>query len=100
MTSIDHFDADPDVGRRRRRPPPAIARKEVTAMNQLMNNYVVFAVHAERVGRYRAEAEAERLRRESAIDRRFRRAVGRSLVRFGERLAAEADERFEPVASR
>lgn len=69
-------------------------------MNQTMNTYVVFAVHAERMARYRAEAEAERLRRESSTERRFRRAVGRSLVRFGERIAADVDERFEPAASR
>ncbi len=99
MTSIEPFDADIDAGRRRRRSTPTIARKEVTAMNRTMTSYI-FAVHAERIGRYRAEARAERLRRELRTDRSLRRAFGRTLVRFGERIAADPDERFQPAASR
>ncbi len=100
MTSIEPFDADIDAGPRRRRTTPSIARKEVIPVNQTMRTYVFFEFHEDRVGRYRAQADAERKRREASTDRRLRRAFGRTLVRFGERIAADAEDRFQPATSR
>ncbi len=69
------------------------------------------AIHDERIARYRAEARAERFRADARARRgdrqpdaerhAFRRAVGRSIIRFGERIAAERSiERLEPTGSR
>ncbi len=59
------------------------------------------AVHAERSARFQAEARAERFAAQARAarapgsdrgrnaDHRIRRAIGRSIVRFGERIAAD-----------
>jgi hypothetical protein len=66
----------------------------------------VNAIHADRVARFTAEAErAAFARRPSRPDARrvswIRRAVGRSIVRIGARIAAEpAVERLQPAGSR
>jgi hypothetical protein len=64
---------------------------------------IVDAVHADRAARLRAEAEAHRLARRSgpAGRRRIRRAVGRSIVAIGARIAADpAPERLQPTGPR
>jgi hypothetical protein len=66
----------------------------------------VDAIHADRVARFTAEAERAALaRRSPRPDARrvgwIRRAVGRSIVRIGARIAAEpAAERLQPAGSR
>jgi len=57
---------------------------------------VINAIHADRAARFRAEAEQARIaheihgarRADRSDERRIRRAVGRSIVRLGARLAA------------
>ena len=58
-----------------------------------------------RAKRIVAERRAARVRHERAEDRRIRRAIGRSIVRFGERIAAEQGrdgrlEHLSPAESR
>jgi hypothetical protein len=62
-----------------------------------LNRYIS-AIHADRAARFEAEARAARIASESrarrarperATDRRIRRAIGRSIVRVGERIAAD-----------
>lgn len=66
----------------------------------------VNAIHADRVARFTAEAERAALVRGSQRPderrvRSIRRAVGRSIVRIGARIAAEpAVERLQPAGSR
>jgi hypothetical protein len=56
------------------------------------------AVHADRLARLHAEAHQARLARPARVDaRRLRRALGRSLVRIGQRIAAEASAPERPV---
>jgi hypothetical protein len=59
---------------------------------------IIRAIHAERAARFEAEARADRFAAEvraarsgteRASDRRIRRAIGRSVVRVGERIAAD-----------
>jgi hypothetical protein len=54
-------------------------------------------IHAERLARGIAEREAEQIGRR-ASNRPIRRAIGRSMVRLGARLAA--DPNLRPVRSR
>ena len=57
-----------------------------------MNAQIQFmlAVHADRLARLHAEARQANLARPARTDtRRLRRALGRSLVRAGQRIAAE-----------
>jgi hypothetical protein len=64
---------------------------------------IQMAVHADRAARLAAEAqEARNARRATRADeRRIRRAIGRSIVRLGARIAAEpAVERLQPAGSR
>ena len=66
----------------------------------------VNAVHADRAARFAAEAHNDRVARASrraprSDERRIRRAVGRSIVRLGARIAADpALERLQPAGSR
>jgi len=63
--------------------------REVHAMNAQIQ--YLQAVHEDRLARLHAEARQARLARSSRNDtRRLRRVLGRSLVRAGQRLAAEA----------
>jgi len=55
------------------------------------------AIHTDRLARRIAEREGDRLVRQSS-NRPIRRAIGRSMVRFGARLAAEPN--LSPVRSR
>jgi len=73
-----------------------------------INPDAIRAIHEERIGRSQAEARAERIaadlramraRPERVADRRIRRAIGRSIVRFGQRIAAEPDA-LQPAGSR
>jgi hypothetical protein len=51
----------------------------------------IMAVHAERLARLHVEARRERPVRPARTEtRRLRRAIGRSLVRAGQMIAAEA----------
>jgi hypothetical protein len=71
---------------------------------------IIAAIHADRVARFEAEARADRFMAEARAargaarpepDRRIRRAIGRSIVRFGERIAADAGaEHTAPVGTR
>ena len=89
------------AGRARPRPdhPPA-HRKEVSAVNSIR---MINAVHADRAARFHAEAHHARISCEviRADERRIRRAIGRSIVRVGARIAADpAPERLVPAGSR
>ena len=90
------------AGRARPRPdhPPA-HRREVSAVNN--STRYVDAVHADRAARFQAEAHHARISRKviRADERRIRRAIGRSMVRVGARIAADpAPERLVPAGSR
>lgn len=70
-----------------------------------MNNVIRYidAIHADRVDRFEAEAQQARIARRAARadERRIRRALGRSIVRVGARIAAEpAPEQLQPAGSR
>ena len=74
-----------------------------------MNAQIQFlqAVHADRLARLHAEARQARLARSARTDeRRLRRALGRSLIRAGQRIAAETTapertiEHVTPAGSR
>ena len=70
--------------------------REVHAMNTQIQ--FLQAVHADRFARLYAEADQARLARSARTDpRRLRRALGRSLVRAGQRIAAEASAPERPV---
>ncbi|HSW42262.1 MAG TPA: hypothetical protein VLM76_07105 [Patescibacteria group bacterium] len=63
----------------------------------------VDTVHADRVARFEAEAQQARIARRAARadERRIRRAIGRSIVRFGARIAADsAPEQLQPAGYR
>jgi hypothetical protein len=88
-------------GTGRGRPPSRtdhapLYHREVHAMNTQIQ--FLQAVHADRLARLRAEAHQARLARSARTDaRRLRRALGRSLVRVGERIAAEASAPERPI---
>jgi len=57
---------------------------------------VIYAIHADRAARFEAEAQAARIAREAHVARgashgarQLRRAIGRSLVLLGARIAAD-----------
>ena len=79
--------------------------REVHAMNTQIQ--FLQAVHADRLARLHAEARQARLARSARTDeRRLRRALGRSLIRAGQRIAAETTapertiEHVTPAGSR
>ena len=89
----------PGIGRGR---PPSrtvhapLHHREVHAMNTQIQ--FMQTVHADRLARLYAEARQARLARSARTDtRRLRRALGRSLVRVGQRLAAEASAPERPI---
>ena len=88
-------------GTGRGRPPSRtvhapLHHREVHAMNTQIQ--FLQAVHADRLARLHAEAHQARLARSLRTDaRRLRRALGRSLVRVGQRIAAEASAPERPV---
>ncbi len=98
------------AGAGRGRPPSRTAHaplhhREVHEMNTQID--VMLAVHADRLARLYAEAHRARLVRPARTDtRRLRRALGRTLVRAGQRIAAEASasersvEHLTPAGSR
>jgi len=89
------------AGRARRHPIQHPAhRREVSDMNAIR---IARAVHADRAARFEAEAQQARLARRASVagERRVRRALGRSIVRLGERIAADPSaERLVPAGSR
>jgi hypothetical protein len=101
---MTRLDLHAPAGRARRHPiqPPA-HRREVSEMNATR---IQMAVHADRAARFAAEAHEARNARAArraapADERRIRRAIGRSLVRIGARIAAEPGaERLQPAGSR
>ena len=65
-----------------------LEHREVHAVNSQIQ--YMLAVHADRIARLHAESRRANLARSTRIDsRRIRRALGRSLVRAGQRIAAE-----------
>ncbi len=99
---MTRLDPRASAGRARPRPihqPPAL-RREVSDVNAIR---IQQAVHADRAARFAAEAQRARLVRAVARagDRRIRRAIGRSIVRLGARIAADpAAERLHPAGFR
>jgi hypothetical protein len=95
---------------RRARPPgradhAPLHDREVHPMNAQIQ--YLQAVHADRLARLHAEAHQARLARPARTDmRRLRRALGRSLVRAGQRIADDASaperaiEHLTPAGSR
>ena len=70
-----------------------------------MNNQIraIDTIHADRAARFEAEAQQARVARRASRsgERRIRRAVGRSIVRLGARIAADpAVERCVVAAGR
>jgi len=95
------------AGRARRHPihPPA-HRREVSDMNAIR---IIQAVHEDRATRFQAEARQARFVAEARAagrasrdgERRIRRAIGRSIVRVGARIAADpVPERLQPAGFR
>ena len=88
-------------GTGRGRPPSRtvhapLDHREVHAMNTQIQ--FLQAVHADRLARLHAEARQAGLARSARTDgRRLRRALGRSLIRAGQRIAAEASTPERPV---
>jgi len=77
------------AGRARLRPEHHPAhRREVSDVNGIRH---ILAVHADRAARLQAEAQQARIVRRAsrATERRIRRAIGRSIVRIGARIAAD-----------
>ena len=75
-------------------------RREVSVVNTIR---IISAVHADRAARFAAEVQQARIARRAspADERRVRRAIGRSLVRVGARIAADPPtERLQPAGSR
>jgi len=85
-----------DPGRLRPAPLHDHHRREVRAVNSPI--LVLHAAQRDRVARLHAEAAVARLVRRSP-ERRLRRALGRSIVRLGERLASEPAELVSPTRS-
>ncbi len=76
--------------------PPRLARVEISSMNS--HTTYAWAVSADRLARLRAEADHEQFARSvPSAPRRIRRTIGRSLVRTGQRLTAEAAVQDRPV---
>ena len=80
-------------------------RKEVSAM--FASAQIIRAIHDDRAARFEAEARADRyaaeiraarIRRDEAGRRRIRRAIGRSIVRVGQRIAADRAAETLPAA--
>ena len=72
------------------------ANRESTSMNA--HTEYAWAVHQDRLARLHGEADRARLACSLRTDdRRLRRAVARSLVRAGQRLAAEAAAQDRPI---
>ena len=69
--------------------------REVHAMNTHIE--ILRAVHADRLARLHAEAHRARLVPSRSEARRLRRALGHSLVRAGQRIAAEASTAERPI---
>ncbi|HYN48532.1 MAG TPA: hypothetical protein VER83_06665 [Candidatus Nanopelagicales bacterium] len=75
-------------------------RRGVSDVNAIR---IIHAVHEDRAARFQAEAHHARITREvvRADERRVRRAIGRSIVRVGARIAADPPaERLQPAGSR
>ena len=103
---------DPYFPAGRGRPHPSdhtpFQREEATPM--FAPERIIHAIHEERIARFEAEARAARIaaearpprvRHERSADRRIRRAIGRSIVRVGERIAADpAQDALRPAGSR
>ena len=70
-------------------------RKETHLMNRQYE--LARVIHAERLARGIAEREADRLARQRPPSRLIRRAIGRSMVRIGGRLA---EPNLRPARSR
>ena len=101
---MTRLDLHAPAGRARRHPiQDPTHRREVREMNATR---MKMAVHADRAARLAAEAQEVRNARATrraprADERRIRRAIGRSLVRIGARIAAEPGaERLQPAGSR
>jgi len=99
---MTRLDLHQPAGRARPRSdhPPA-HRREVSAVNNTTR--YINAVHADRAARFEAEAQQARVGRRAprGDERRLRRAIGRSIVRVGARIAADpAPERLVPARSR
>ena len=93
--------SNPTSGSRGGSAPPErmYARRPHLEINP-MNAHTTYAwtIHADRLARLHEEADHERFARSVPSDpRRLRRAIGRSLVRVGQRLAAEAAAQDRPV---
>ena len=80
-------------------------QREVNPMNAQIQ--YLQAVHEDRIARLHREARQARLARSTRTDeRRLRRALGRSLIRAGQRIASEATapertiEHVTPAGSR
>jgi hypothetical protein len=73
----------------------------VSAVNNTTR--AINAIHADRAARFAAEAHRARIARRTsgADERRIRRAIGRSIVRVGARIAADpGTELLQPAGSR
>jgi hypothetical protein len=95
---MTRHDPNAPAGRGRPHPTelPRFNREEGPPMGAA--NRYISAIHADRAARFEAEARAagiaaesraSRARPERVADRRIRRAIGRSIVRIGERIAAD-----------
>ena len=91
MNRIDR----PGAARLRRSPNESDIRKEPIFMNSQYE--LARVIHAERLARGIAEREADRLARQGPSHRPIRRALGRSMVRIGIRLA---EPNLRPAGSR
>ncbi len=91
----------PILATRRGGPPgPSPTSKPANRESTSMNAHTEYAwtVHVDRLAQLHREADRARLARSLRTDdRRLRRAVGHSLVRAGQRLAAEAAAQDRPV---
>ncbi len=98
MTRTDSLHPAGRAGPRPGHPPAH--RREVSAVNDIR---IIQAVHADRAARFEAEARQARIARRAsrAAERRIRRAIGRSIVKVGARIAADPpSERLQPAGSR
>lgn len=87
---MTRFDPLQPAGRARPRPGnPHAHRREVNDVNNFTR--VIDAYHADRATRFEAEARHARFARgePGADERRFRRTIGRFVVRVGARIAAD-----------
>ncbi len=84
-----------ETRRLRRSQSPITPRKESIFMNSQYE--LARVIHAERLARGIAEREADQLARQQPSHRPIRRAIGRSMVRIGIRLA---EPNLRPARSR